>query len=58
MPGAFRSIVTAWRTSSITAMALIRRVGGMDMVSSPVLNSLFRLSLPLMNGTPKPIAQS
>ena len=39
-------------TSYITAMALIRRVGGMAMVSSPVLNSLFKLSLPLMNGVP------
>ena len=60
MPGSFRSIVTQRPTSAICPMALINSEGGIEIGSSAPSgrNSLFRLSLPLINGVPNTVATS
>ena len=60
LPGSLRSIVTQRDTSSTWPMALIKSDGGMAIGSAAPWgrNSLFRLSLPLMNGVPSTVATS
>jgi hypothetical protein len=57
-PAPLRSIVIAWATSGTIESAVISSVGGIVIVRPPSWNSLFRLSLPEMNGARKASAPS
>ena len=52
LPGSLKSIVTHRRTSGTWPMALIKSVGGIARLRPSCVYSLFRLSLPEMNGVP------